>query len=504
MKALNSGKEVSDGGGLNIHWFVHALKKQRWLILAAFVIVPLVVAGAVMRLPDEYTSAAVFELIQQQVPRQYVDQMSNVSSSEMILGVTREVLSIPRLSGVVDAFGLFPKDRGQLTAEQLGEKLREQIQVMPVDRMGPRGDYTAFRISYTGENAKLAQQVLSQLSSLFIEVNLKERGSQAQTTTLFLKNQMEVARERMNKQEQVLIGIKMSNVSQNPAVSQAKIGAISDLRMQLQNATTSLNRLTQQRGSVETMLGTAIARLQNERTALLNTFTAKHPEILKKDREIANIQAIHTALRSNSPLPSTDTITDPMLGQLLTQIESNAAEMDRLTREAQTLREEISRYQTGLIQASSPVREHELERAQKDFETLKQEFADLQAKYFRSQMALNLEENQSGQNFRLIDPPSLPATPSGPKRMKISLGAIGGGLALGIVLALLLEIRKQTFLREADVRQTYQGVLVIAMPMLSTPPEIRWQRFRTAVECVTAVILVAAVGAVEYYIYLHG
>lgn len=496
--------EAEEGGGFSLAWIRHVLKHRRWWILGPFVAVPLIAAVVVLRLPDEYTSSAIFELIEQQVPRQYVDQMNTMPSAEIILGVTREVLSTPRLGRIVDSFNLFPEDRGTLTSEQLGEKLRGQITVAPIDRMGPRANYTAFRISYTGENPKTTQQVLSQLSSLFVEINLKERGSQAQTTTTFLKNQMEVARERMNKQEQVLVGIKLNNISQNPAVNQAKIGAISDLRMQLQNATTNLSRLNQQKASAETMVATTLGRLQNERTALLNTFTAKHPEVVKRDGEIARMQAVLTALRNHTPLPPSDTMADPVLSQLLLQVEANINEADRLTREIATVRDEINRYQNGLIQASSPVKEHELERAQKDFDTLKQEFSDLQTRYFRSQMALNLEENQSGQNFRLVDPPSLPAMPSGPKRLKMSLASIGAGFGLGILLAFALELRQKTFLREADVRQDYRGVLVIGLPVISTPSELRYKRVRLVLESVTGVIMIGAVAAAQYYIFLHG
>lgn len=496
--------EEESGGGFSVAWIKHVLKRRRWWILIPFVVVPLIAAAVVLQLPDEYTSSAVFELIDQQVPRQYVDQMSNMSSAEVILGVTREVLSTPRLGRIVDSFGLFPKDRGELNSEQMGEKLRSQVAVVPIDRTGPRANYTAFRISYTGENPKIAQQVLSQLSSLFVEINLKERGSQAQTTTAFLKSQMEVARERMSKQEQVLLGIKLNNISENPVLNQAKIGALSDLRIQLQNATASLSRLNQQRGSAASIVASALGRLQNERNALLSNFTAKHPEVVKRDSEIAKLEAVLTALRNHTQIPAPDNITDPVLSNLLLQVESGTAEADRLTREAQTVRDEINRYQAGLIQASSPIKQHELERAQKDFDTLKQEFSDLQARYFRAQMALNLEEDHSGQNFRLVDPPSLPAVPSGPKRLKISLAAIGAGLGLGILLAFAMELRHQTFLREADVRQNYRGVLVIGLPVMSTPSELRLQRVRLVLESVTGVIMIGAVAAAQYYIFLRG
>jgi succinoglycan biosynthesis transport protein ExoP len=487
----------------NLQWILYVLRKRRWLILTPLCLIPLAVVWFVLQLPDQYTSMAVFALIQPQVSKQYVDPMTDRSSSEMIRAVTREVLAVPRLSGIVESFGLFASDRGRLTPEQLGERLRESIDVAPVDQANPRADYTAFRLAFTAENAKLAQQVLSQLASLFVEVNLKERGSQAQTTTTFLKAQMDLAKQRMDRQEQVLLSARMSNMSQNPATNQARLGVISDLRMQLQNSNSSLNRLAQQRASVETTLNASLARLQNERNGLLKSYTQKHPTIQQKDRDIAQVQAVLASLKKGAVAATQEPPTDPVLAQLATQIETNSAETQRLEAEAKTIHEEINRYQSGMS-SPSPVREQGVERAQRDYDLLKQEFADRQAKYFRSQMTADLIEAQSGQNFRLVDPPTLPALPSGPKRLKISIGAIGVGLVVGLGLAFLLELRRHTFLREADVREVYRGALVIGMPVLTTRSEARWRRARLALEFAFGAIMIAGVSAAEYYIFRHG
>lgn len=487
----------------SVGWLLHVLRKRRWWILGPVFAVPLITIAAVLQLPDQYTSTAMFALIQQQVPKQYVDQLtSTTSSAEMIRAVTREVLAVPRLSGIVDSFGLFASERGKLTSEQLGEKLREQIEVMPVDQTSPRADYTAFRLSFTADNAKLSQQVLSQLSSLFIEVNLKERGSQAQTTTQFLKSQLDIAKKRLDDQERVLLQARVNTSGQSPALNQAKMGMLSDLRMQLQNANTSLARLQQQRAQIESTLSAQAARLQNERNSLLAMYTAKHPEILKKDKEVEAVQNALTSVRKGQGIPA-GLSTDPVLAQMINQMELNLSETERLERESTTLRQEVARYQSGLL-STSPVREHELETAQKDYEMLKQDYADLQTKYFRAQLTANLEEEQSGQNFRLVDPPTLPALPSGPKRLKISLGSIGAGFAIGLILAFIAEMRNRTFLREGDVRKAYQGALVIGIPVLTTPGEEHVRLRNTALEWAAACILLIVVGAAQYYIFLHG
>ena len=63
-----------------------------------------------------------------------------------------------------------------------------------------------------------------------------------------------------------------------------------------------------------------------------------------------------------------------------------------------------------------------------------------------------LEKRQEGQQFRLADPPNLPTRPSSPKRLKISLIALVGGLAFGCALAFLAETKNPSFHSEDDAR----------------------------------------------------
>ena len=76
----------------------------------------------------------------------------------------------------------------------------------------------------------------------------------------------------------------------------------------------------------------------------------------------------------------------------------------------------------------------------------------MQKKEQESQLATNLEKQQGGQQFRLIDAASLPILPSSPKRLKISLFGLAGGIVLGLALALFREMSDTSFHSEKDVK----------------------------------------------------
>src|SRR5262249_55210328 len=111
---------------------------------------------------------------------------------------------------------------------------------------------------------------------------------------------------------------------------------------------------------------------------------------------------------------------------------------------------------------------------------------------------------QEGQQFRLVDPPSLPSMPSSPKRLKICLGALLGGLALGLGLAFLKDLRIPAFYSEKEVSQKLGIPLVVGIPLLLTSAQQRAQPWKRVLESVSACVLVVALCLAEFYVYRHG
>lgn len=480
-----------------------ALVRRRWLIIGCAFLVPLIAVGIVFQLPDEYTSDATLIVVRQQVSQRYVDPTNTVSASEALKGMTREILSRTRLLGIIDAFGLYPKQKAKLKPDKLAEHMRSSISVTPLDPSRERGvDLTAFMISYSAENPRLAQEVTSRLTSLFIEENLKEQGNQATITAKFLTEQLEEAKKKLDEAEGRLRDFKLKNLGELPQQEQSNLGTLTDLRIQLQNNQSNRSRAQQQRIGLESVLSGNIARLNSDRTQLLTRLTPKHPEVVKIDGQIERLQDLLTELQNGKAgivKPQTGQApADPIVAQLKGQVEANLTDTENLTRDEQRLRLEISQYQNRL--RLTPVREQQLTGVLRDYELNKQDYEDLLSKQLKAQLTANLEEQQAGQHFRLVDPPSLPSVPSGPKRLQISLGALGAGLALGVVLAFLLDMRSKSFHTEKEVKRAFDAPLVVAVPLVWTEDELRKRKVRRAFEWVLASLMFAVVAAAEVYV----
>jgi polysaccharide chain length determinant protein (PEP-CTERM system associated) len=497
----------SEGNITNtIQLVLGVVARRRWWILSTACIVPIITIAVALKLPDHFVSEATLLIVQQQVSQRYVEPDSTSNIAAAIQALKLEVLSSNRLFGIIGDLNLYATETEHSASDLLVERMRKDIEITPLEIIPGRGDFNAFTISFNAKTPRLAQEVTSRLTSLFIEQNLKTHGEQAENTTKFLSDQLDTAKQRLTEQEQRVQAFKIRNLGQLPEQQATNTAAMTELRVQLGTLAASLSQAKQQQTAIEFSLTDRLTRLQSEKSDLMTRYTPKYPGVLKKDREIARVQSVLEALRAGSSrarrTEEADLPDDPAVLAVVRQAEANTAEVEALTEQQQRLKAESERYQTQLNLA--PVREQQLADIQRDYDLYKQDYRDLLNKKLQSQLTASLEENQQGQQFRLVEPPSLPLNPAGPKRLKIALGGMAGGIALGLALAFLLDMLDGSFHNEKVLGRSFSLPLVVGVPFMQTAREIRRRRWRIAFECLAGSVMTLAMFAAEFYVYKKG
>lgn len=476
-------------------------------------------------LPNRYSSEAVLLVVQQQVPQRYVLPTTTTDITEALEATKQEVLSRTRLLGIIDEFSLYPKEKKRLSPEALVERIGHDIDIKPFESRSVQKDVNSFKISFVADNPLLAQEVTSRLTSLFIQQNTETREHQATTTTNFLNEQLEATKTKLAEAEEQVRDFKMKHLGELPEQQQGNLAILNGFQAQLQNTALSLNRAQEQRQYLESlssyralMAQSDLVRLQSERASMLNIYTPQYPAVIKINEKIAETEALIRMLTPSSasqhgdqkPLAeapnklATAPKEDMTVAQLKSQMESNQLEIENLTKEQERLKNAIQQYQIRLNQ--TPVREQELAGILRNYELLKADYADKLNKEMESQMAGNLEKRQEGQQFRLIDRPSLPTVPSSPNRIRISLGAAAGGIGLGLALALLMDKRDSSFHSDVELSKSLAFPLVVGVPLIRTSWEERSRTWRRTIEWVAGSALTLAVIIAEfyeYYLYRH-
>jgi polysaccharide biosynthesis transport protein len=514
--------------------------RRRWLIISCICAVTAGVITVLFYLPNQYTSEATIFAVGQRVPERYVVSTATSDLSRSLEAMMQEVLSRPRLLSIVDELGLYPDQRQRLEPEQLYRLIRRDVTIEPVERkLGGRLEVNGFRISFVAQDPKMAQAATLRLTKLFIDQNLKSRADQAETTTEFLHEQLEIARKDLEQQEQRLRDFKTDHLGELPEQQAGILGILGSAQSQLDNVMASRHHAQQQRLYLESLLndygrrakrplafrsstGEALTpeqaaendlmRLLTEKKALLAAYTATHPDVLRKENEIVQQRALIQALKStkhpgadkddNATLESSDSEQDTAVAQLKGQLRSNTLEIANLNSKEEKLRADITLYQNRLN--LSPVREQQLTSIQRDYELVKQHYGELLRKQQESQLATDLEKRQEGQQFRLADPPNLPTVPSSPKRLLLSLVGLLGGIVLGCALAVLMEMRNTSFRSDDDALRQLDLPLVIGIPLLVTEAEVKQRSRWLIIEWIAGCALLIVVTAAEFYVYRHG
>ena len=115
--------------------------------------------------------------------------------------------------------------------------------------------------------------------------------------------------------------------------------------------------------------------------------------------------------------------------QVRSQLKANELEIANYQHHAADIESQIAAYRSRLNM--TPETEQELADISRGYDESKENYNSLLQKQNQSQLATYLEQRQQGEQFRIIDPPSLPDRPSSPNHFRVSLIeclALGAGI----------------------------------------------------------------------------
>ena len=107
-----------------------------------------------------------------------------------------------------------------------------------------------------------------------------------------------------------------------------------------------------------------------------------------------------------------------------------------------------------------PEIEAELVRLNRDYEVNKQQYDTLVQRLESARISQDAEQSSENVKFRVIEPPTVPFEPSGPKRLALDTLVLLAALGAGIGLAVLLAQMHPTF-TSRDVLEKVTGIPVL-------------------------------------------
>ena len=532
---------------LDVEDYIDILRRHKGWIFGPFLLTLVASVVGVYLAPDSYVSEAVVKVQPQLVPQNMVASAINQEMTDRINSMSQTILSRSVLTTIINNFGLYLRERNREPLEDVIEEMRKKIKILPVENVGSPGrQVPAFVVQFSYENRILAQRVVQELVTRFIDENIRNRSNATFVTTQFLKDEVDQSHKVLEEIENRLTEFRVQNNGRLPDQVDSNMRQLQALEASSTYLANAMSRAGQEKLQMETNLrifkdqladlnkqpapetiaqqqkserladiDREIESLQNSLTLLRQRFRETYPDVqaavlrlnaAKDKRE--RVLKEETENKKDVPVPvrpvNVQAVRDAReLSAAIQRAESAIAskdvEVEEYKRELKATNDQIKAYQ-GRIE-TVPLGQKQYGDLLRDQAMAKENYQDLQGKLSKAELAKEMEDRKQGEVLEVLDPASLPQTPTEPKRpLVISIGA-AIGLLLGMAIAGAREMKDTTLKNLKDVRAYTQMAILGSIPLLENDFVVRRRRRLGWLGWTTACLVAAVVmsGSVVYY-----
>src|SRR4030067_1525874 len=226
-------------------------------------------------------------------------------------------------------------------------------------------------------------------------------------------------------------------------------------------------------------LSTRLKMLEQKIPMLLTRYTENYPEVIKTRAEIETIKKqIETQKQSQGAenasegdLGSGTSMTNPLYQQLKEELFRSDSEIDSLKAKQATLNNRLKKSESEM--QNIPKEKKDLSDLERDRNTYQKIYEQLLSRLGQSEVSEQMEVQDKGTTFRIVDPAILPTRPVSPNRVLLILIGIVAGAAAGVGVVLLSDYLDNS-IRDIDTLKSELGLQVLAViPKITTDDDIK-------------------------------
>ena len=475
-------------------------------------VIPIVAWVAIAKIPDQYEASARVLVDTDSILRPLLRGLAAQSNVNQRLGMmTRTLLNRPNLAKVARMTDLDLHAKTPEEMESLLDSLSKKIRINSARRAN------LYTISFNHSDPKMAKDVVRSLLTIFVESTLGDTRQDTDAAQSFLVQQIKEYEGRLVEADDRIKEFKQKNVALMPRAGQDYFELLQGSRLQLEQARLELEEATNRRDELKRQLvgeepvfgfgntqdtphklDDRISKLQARMDDLLLQFTDEHPDVIALRKMLANMEKQREQEQkvATPAFQSTDHNMErnPVYQQTkisLGQAEANVASLQIRVRKYRQQADELASKVNTI-----PEIEAQLKSLNRDYALNKNNYDTLVARLESAKLSEQAEKTGEDVKFKVVDPPRVPLTPSGPNRLMFNTMALLAGIAFGIGLAFLLSQIRPAFYDRRTI-QEFTGVPVFGVvSRLWTPELLRRKRLEFGAFIGVGVILVCVYGVV--------
>jgi len=498
---------------LTMNDYFEVAKRRKWSLILPAVCVFLVAAIVALAVPSIYKSTSTILIEEQDIPTNFVAITVTGYAEQRLQSIYQRIVSFSRLLDIINKFNLFSDLRNKRTEEEIVEEMRKNITLQSIsaetiDQITKR-PFTAtiaFSLSYEGKNQDQVYRATNELTSMFLEENLKIREKQVADASEFLEEEMARVKAEMSDLDAKMAVFKEANMNELPELIQVNMQSLNNVENNIDRYNEQLRSLKEREGYLQTQLASIprkagqshLATLRAQLVFLNARYSDQYPDVIKIKAEIAELEK----QRNNSTglsVQADNPPDNPAYITLSAQLSGVQADIESVNRQILEFNKTANMYRSRI--SNTPKTEEEYKAILTERNNTETKFDDLMRKHMEAKVAQGLEKEQKGERFTLIDPARFPENPYKPNRIRILLLGLVLGIGAGVGLVYLKELTDQS-IRDADSLTLGTSFPVLAViPEIVTKEDIEHIRKKQIIMIIgLVVIMIAVLIAFHYFV----
>ncbi len=522
--------------------YFNMLRRRKRVLAITWFIVVIIFTLLAFLWPPTYRSQAIILIEQQDIPAELVQTTITSYATQRIEEIKQRIMTISNIIEIAQEFELHTeREFDRMTRTEIAHEFREAVSIKPISaevvdpRSGrPSQAVIAFSLAFDGDSPGKVQKVTNEITTLYLNENLKERTEQTQSTADFLTAETEMLSIELANLDQKIAEFKALNEGALPEQKQFNISIADRTELQINDLDFQLKELKKRKirldgeltqispsapttladGSV--VLGDAdrLRAVQSQLRQLKAVYHDDHPLLLRLKREEA------TLLQGSSSHDSYNDIAKQLqqqqdnLSVLQAKYTEDHPEIIKAKRAVEQLKviingmeesdespradnpaylivkTQLDSTNTDILAITQKIetlnkkieryegylsRGPEVERVyqtlMRDYQNTYVKYQEIRSKMMSAELAKNLESERRGERFTLIQPPELPIFPVSPNRTALVLIGLIMGVGAGIGAVIFLDVLSNGVYSRTDLVSLTGNAPLAVISYLETQEE---------------------------------
>lgn len=460
-----------------------------FLVIAALVAAVGITLAAI--LPPSYRSSASMLVEPQQIPGDLAQTTVSVDPYEQAQIIEQRIMTRTNLLELAERIGLYA-DQPELSTNGMIGDIRKRIEFIGFEpdvtvQRGMPGA-TIIGVAFEAPTAAFAVKGANELVNLVLQENVRLRTDRAGDTASFFQAEVERLAGEIERQSERIAEMKTANVDALPdsltarrareQLEQERMLALEREEAALRNQRATVVWVFERTGRSSTVgLSPEEEELEALRSQLRQQraiYASTSPPIRLLETRIAALEGLVEEQRSSRATPDADGNAVAPLSELDVELAPIDARLGFIEQEKAMIQANLDELARS-IQAT-PQNEMVLAGLERELASLSDQYEAAVANLGQAQVGERIEVMSKGERFSLIEPPTEPTSPSGPKPVLIAGAGVVGGVGLGLGFVVLLELLNRSIRRPKEIADRIGVQPFATIPYIRTKAERRWKR----------------------------